>query len=206
LQKDTNLKIQANGEGFKMAVDPTLKLEIRAVYESNNLSVAKTLDRFPNCEVSPKTVESWISKEQWQKNRFVDEKEAISTLVEDTLPIEDAKEIIKGKLLNQNKENDYTNLDLEEYGKVVAKELCYEVLSAKSLQALMGENLLRAKRFADNSKNIGTNATYHNMLTTTVKTLYGEIKHINPRAAHKVYTDEELAAMSNEELDQLLEQ
>ncbi len=187
-----------------MAVDQTLKLEIRAVYESNNLSVAKVLERFPNCEVSPKTVESWIKKENWQKNRFANEKEAITVLVDDTLPIEDAKEIIKGKLLTAEQQS-YTDQDLDQYGKIVAKELCYEVLSAKTLQALMGENLLRAKRFVDNSKNIGTNATYHNMLTTTVKTLYGEIKHINPKVSGKIYTDEELEAMSNEELDNLLE-
>ena len=68
----------------------------------------------------------------------------------------------------------------------------------------MGENLLRAKRFVDNSKNIGTTATYHNMLTTTVKTLYGEIKHINPNMNKKTYIDEELEQMSIEELDRLL--
>jgi CRISPR/Cas system CSM-associated protein Csm2 small subunit len=186
-----------------MAVDQTLKLEIRAVYESNKLSVAKTLDRFPNCEVSPKTVESWISKEKWEKQRFSDEKEAVAKLLDETLPIEQAKEILKDKILEKKEET--SNMDLEEYGQIVAKELCYEVLSAKSLQALMGENLLRAKRFADNSRNIGTNATYHNMLTTTVKTLYGEIKHINPSAKTKIYSDEELESMSNEELDQLLD-
>ena len=98
----------------------------------------------------------------------------------------------------------FTDIDFDLYGKVVAKELCYDVLSAKNLQALMGENLLRAKRFVDNSKNIGTNATYHNMLTTTVKTLYGEIKHINPNMNKKTYTDEELEQMSIEELDRLL--
>ena len=43
-----------------MAIDMSLKLEIRAVYESNNLSVAKVLERFPLCEVSAKTVESWV--------------------------------------------------------------------------------------------------------------------------------------------------
>ena len=32
-----------------MAIDASLKLEIRAVYESNNLSVAKVLERFPLC-------------------------------------------------------------------------------------------------------------------------------------------------------------
>lgn len=189
-----------------MATDPTLKLEIRAVYEANNLSVAKVLDRFPNCEVSPKTVERWVSNEGWQKNRFVDEKTAIATLVEDTLPIEDAKEIVKSKLLTtQEPKKSSTDIDFEEYGKIVAKEICFDVLSAKNLQALMGENLLRAKRFVDSSRNIGTNATYHNMLTSTVKTLYGEIKHINPGTNKKIYTDEELEAMSNEELDNLLE-
>ena len=194
-----------------MAIDMSLKLEIRAVYESNNLSVAKVLERFPLCEVSAKTVESWVKKENWTKNRFKDEKIAISELVESTLPIEEAKEIVKTKLLSpttttQNEEINlsFTDIDFDLYGKVVAKELCYDVLSAKNLQALMGENLLRAKRFVDNSKNIGTNATYHNMLTTTVKTLYGEIKHINPNMNKKTYTDEELEQMSIEELDRLL--
>ncbi|QDF28983.1 hypothetical protein [Halarcobacter anaerophilus] len=192
-----------------MATDPTLKLEIRAVYEANNLSVAKVLDRFPNCEVSAKTVESWVNNKNdpWQKNRFVDEKTAIATLVEDTLPIEDAKEIVKSKLLTtQEPQKSSTDIDFEEYGKIVAKEICFDVLSAKNLQALMGENLLRAKRFADKSKNIGTNATYHNMLTTTVKTLYGEIKHINPGTNKKVYTDEELEQKTPEELDIILEE
>ena len=194
-----------------MAIDMSLKLEIRAVYESNNLSVAKVLERFPSCEVSAKTVESWVKKENWTKNRFKDEKIAISELVESTLPIEEAKEIVKTKLLSpttttQNEETNpsFTDIDFDLYGKVVAKELCYDVLSAKNLQALMGENLLRAKRFVDNSKNIGTNATYHNMITTTVKTLYGEIKHINPNMNKKTYTDEELEQMSIEELDRLL--
>ena len=194
-----------------MAIDASLKLEIRAVYESNNLSVAKVLERFPSCEVSAKTVESWVKKENWTKNRFKDEKIAISELVESTLPIEEAKEIVKTKLLSPVKTTQdedfnpsFTDIDFDLYGKVVAKELCYDVLSAKNLQALMGENLLRAKRFVDNSKNIGTNATYHNMLTTTVKTLYGEIKHINPNMNKKTYTDEELEQMSIEELDSLL--
>lgn len=188
-----------------MAVDPTLKIEIRAVYESNNLSVAKVMERFPNCDVSAKTVESWIKKDVWQKNRFSDEKIAISQLVESTLPIEDAKEIIKGKLIETADTQYLTDKSLDEYGKVVAKELCFDILSAKNLQMLMGENLLRAKRFVDSSRSISTNATYHNMLATTIKSLYGEIKHINPRSSSKAYTEEELEEMSIEELDNLLE-
>lgn len=192
-----------------MAIDPTLKLEIRAVYESSNLSVAKVMEGFPNCDVSAKTVESWIKKELWEKNRFTDEKRAIEVLIDDTLPIEKAKDIVKEKLLSKNSENNppvskYSKIDFDHYGEIVAKELCYEVLSAKNLQALIGENLLKAKRFVDSSKNIGTNATYHHMLTTTVKTLYGEIKHINPSTSKKTYSDEELEAMSIEELDRIL--
>jgi|GEM_PF-1959331 len=191
-----------------MAVDKTLKLEIRAVYEANSLSVAKVLERFPSCGVSAKTIEFWIKKENWQKNRFVDEKEAIAILIEDTLPIKEAKDIIKVKLLKEQEiqdNNKYTNIDFDTYGQIVSKELCFDVLSAKNLQALIGENLLKAKRFVDNSKNIGTNATYHNMLTTTIKTLYGEIKHINPTTLNKkIYSDEELENMSLEELDNLL--
>jgi len=191
-----------------MAVDKTLKLEIRAVYESNSLSVAKVLERFPSCEVSAKTIEAWIKKENWQKNRFANEKEAIATLIESTLPLKEAKEIIKVKLLKEQEDensNKYTNIDFDTYGQIVSKELCFDVLSAKNLQALIGENLLKAKRFVDNSKNIGTNATYHNMLTTTIKTLYGEIKHINPTTLNKkIYSDEELENMSLEELDNLL--
>lgn len=192
-----------------MAKDLSLKLEIRAVYESNNLSVAKVLKQFPNSDVSAKTVEVWVKKENWQKNRFSDEKKAIAQLVDGNLPVEAAKEIIKEKLISQNNKEEesnsfYTDIDFNVYGRIVAKELCYEVLSAKNLQALIGENLLRAKRFVDNSKNIGTNATYHNMLTSTIKTLYGEIKHINPKTNSRIYSDEELEAMSIEELDNLL--
>ena len=44
------------------------------------------------------------------------------------------------------------------------------------------------------------------MLTTTIKTLYGEIKHINTTNTNgKVYTDEQLEAMTAQELDNLLE-
>lgn len=187
-----------------MAIDESLKLEIRARYESSNLSVAKVLEGFPNCDVSPKTVESWIKKEDWKKNRFANEKEAIKDLIEGTLPIEKAKDILKESMTKDKK---FTDIDLDRYGKVLASELCFDVLSAKKLQLLMGENLLRAKTFVDNSKSISTNATYHNMLTTTVKALYGEIKHINPtRNNDKIYTDAELEAMSLEELDRIIEE
>ena len=65
-----------------MAIDKTLKLEIRAVYESNTLSVAKVLDRFNSCDISAKTIESWVLKEKWIKNKFTDEKIAIEKLID----------------------------------------------------------------------------------------------------------------------------
>ena len=188
-----------------MAIDKTLKLEIRAVYESNTLSVAKVLDRFNSCDISAKTIESWVLKEKWIKNKFTDEKIAIEKLIDETLPLEDAKEVIKATLVNNDKSTippDQQN----EYSNLVGRELAFKVLHQNTLQTMMAENLIRSERFAKNAKNIGTVATHHNMLTTTIKTLYGEIKHITTHNSNtKVYTDEELEAMSYEELNNLLE-
>ncbi len=190
-----------------MAIDKTLKLEIRAVYESNNLSVAKVLERFDDCDISAKTVESWVLKEKWIKNKFEDEKIAIEKLIDTTLPLEDAKEVIKATLVD-NSHTTISTEQLNEYSHLVGKELAFKVLHQNTLQTMMAENLLRSERFAKVAKNIGTVATHHNMLTTTIKTLYGEIKHItthNSNTNTKAYTDEELEAMSSEELDNLLE-
>ena len=157
-----------------MAIDKTLKLEIRAVYESNNLSVIKVLDRFEHCDISAKTIESWVSKEKWQKKRFDDEKIAIEKLIDDNLPLKEAKEVIKAKLVQ---DNTTSTVEQNEYSHLVGKELAYKILHQNTLQTMMAENLLRSERFAKSAKNIGTVATQHNMLTTTIKTLYGEIYH-----------------------------
>jgi hypothetical protein len=186
-----------------MAIDKTLKLEIRAVYESNNLSVIKVLDRFDACDISAKTIESWVKKENWKKKRFDDEKIAIEKLIDDSLPLEVAKDIVKIKLLENNTlEKEIQN----EYSHLVGRELAYKILHQNTLQTMMAENLLRSERFAKSARNIGTVATHHNMLTTTIKTLYGEIKHINTTNTNsKAYTDEQLEAMTAQELDNLLE-
>ncbi len=189
-----------------MAVDQTLKLEIRAVYESNSLSVKKVLERFPQSDVSPKTVESWVKKEKWIKNRFVNEKEAIDKLVEQTLPLADAKEVVKAKLVDDKDGNIMPPEEKDQYAGLVGRELAYKVLHQNQLQVMMAENLVRSERYAVNARNIGTVATHHNLLTTTFKTLYGEIKHITPyNPDAEIYTDEELDDKTIEELDKLLE-
>ena len=197
-----------------MAVNQTHKIEIRAVYESNNLSVKKVLERFPEVDVSPKTVESWVTKEKWIKNRFVNEKEAIEILIDDTLPLAEAKDIVAATLLN-DKDNDtgettdelnfMTPEQKRKYAGVVGKELAYKILHQHSMQEKMGINILRGEKIASASNNIGIVSTYHNMLVTTFKTLYGEIKHINPKSEGKIYTDEEIEKMSDEELEALTE-
>jgi hypothetical protein len=188
-----------------VAIDKTLKLEIRAVYESSTLSVAKVLDRFGGCDISAKTVESWVLKEKWIKNKFENEKIAIEKLIDETLPLEDAKEVIKATLVNNDK-NTLPPEQLNEYSHLVGKELAFKVLHQNTLQTMLAENILRSEGFAKVAKNIGTVATHHNMLTTTIKTLYGEIKHITTHNSNtKAYTDEELEAMSDEELENLLE-
>jgi inorganic triphosphatase YgiF len=186
-----------------MAVDPGHKLEIRAVYESKNISPKKLKETyFPHSEVSHKTIEYWVQKENWQKDHFADVREAIDQLVDAQLPTDEAKEIIKGKLLQE--ETKLNDKDLDEYGKVVATELCYNVLASKNLQLLMGENILKSKKIADASSHMTTKAAYHTMLVNTTKVLHGEKHFISPYDPKnddlKVYTDEEMDAMNDDQL------
>ena len=82
-----------------MAVDETLRLQVQAVYESNNLSVNKVLERFGAYpELKEKTVESWVKKYGWKKNKFESEALAIEVLIDSSLPLEEAKRIVKEKL------------------------------------------------------------------------------------------------------------
>ncbi|MGK0255852.1 MAG: hypothetical protein ACI81I_000459 [Arcobacteraceae bacterium] len=203
-----------SGGILKMAVDKTHKLEIQAVYESNNLSVAKVLERFSNSEVSKKTVESWVSKEKWIKNRFVNEKKAMEKLIDDTLPLSDAKSLVLRVLTDKGNdssdedglsslESNMTPEQLEKYAGVVGKELAYKVLHQNTLQVMMAENLLRSEKYATKANNIGTIATHHGLLLATYKTVHGEIRHINPETGNKIYTDKELEAMTTEQLDSL---
>ena len=183
-----------------MAVDPTLKLKIRAVYESNNLSPRKLKEtRFSDVDVSHKTIESWVSKEGWKKNRCGDMTEAMDALIDATINekmMDKAKQMVKSALGDDEKP--------EAYVEEVSSEMARRAITLGALQMKMGENLYRAEFFAKNAKSIGTVQTYHAMLTSTYQTIHGKqtnFKLLDP--SEKEYSDEELERMSTEELRQL---
>lgn len=189
-----------------MAIDETLRLKVQVAYESNNLSVKKVVERFSAYpELKDKTVESWIKKYSWKKNRFVDEIEAIDKLINNSLPMEDIKKIVKESMDNDSKIVDTDVLDDDEYLEEASKELAYKVLNIHALQEEIAENLIRSKKFSKVAKTIGTVKTHHDMLISTYQTIYGKQINFAPvNPDNKILSDEEVHKLPDEELDRLI--
>ena len=190
-----------------MAVDETLRLQVQAVYESNNLSVKKVLERFAAYpELKEKTVESWVNKYGWKKNKFEDEALAIEVLIDSSLPLEEAKKIVKEKLKGEMIEPEICDDEDDDiYASMVGKELAYKVLSIKNLQEELALNLERSKQFAKNAKSIGTVATHHNMLISTYQAVWGKQINLAPVDPRNVgLSEEDVKKLSDEELTRLI--
>jgi hypothetical protein len=184
-----------------MAIDETLRVKIRAVYESNNLSVAKVMaERFPDADVSVKTVESWVSKYSWKKNRYADYAKALENLLDENIEkqlIEKGKELLEAEVMGDDVTDDLS--------KEITKEAIRKAITGHSLVNMMGENLLRAEIFAKSSKSIGTTATFQAMLIQTYTTIHGkEVRHTFKDFDSKELTEEELKNLSQEELLQIV--
>ena len=188
-----------------MAVDETLRLQVQAVYESNNLSVSKVLERFAGYpELKDKTVESWVKKYGWKKNKFESETLAIEVLIDSSLPIEDAKRIVKEKLKIDLLDGELKSDD-EIYAGMVGKELAYKVLNIKNLQEELALNLERSKQFAQNAKSIGTVASHHSMLIATYQAVWGKQINLAPVDPRNVgLSEEDVKKLSDEELARLI--
>ncbi len=193
-----------------MAIDADTRLKVQVVYESNNWSAREVKEyRFADIEeIKQKTIESWISKYKWIKNRFASEKEAIEELIESSLPLEEAKSIIKNKMENEVVEGEIVNDDDgddDKYSEAMARELSYQVLNVHSLQAEMARNLDSTKELAKNSKSIGVKKTYHDMLTKTYEVVHGKNINITPKDPNdKTLSSQEIKEKSDEELDRLI--
>ncbi len=191
-----------------MAIDETLRLQVQAVYESNDLSVKKVIERFSGYEeIKEKTVEMWVKKYGWKKNRFSSEEKAIEELIDTTLPLDKAKEIVKNKMKAEVVDGEVVDdeeLD-DEYAGAVGKELAYKVLNLKNLQEKIAANLIRSEGFARNARNIGVVATHHNMLINTYQTIYGKqinLAPLDPTGAS--LSEEEIRKLSDEDLKRLI--
>ena len=199
-----------------MAIDQDTRLRVQVVYESNNWSPREVKEnRFSNEEeIKIKTIESWVSKYGWKKNRFASEMEAIEKIIDGNIPIDDVKKIIKNKMKNESMDGEIIQGEIvdeddeesdNKYMDLMGKELAYKVLNAQSLQIQMAENLDKTKTLAQNSRSIGVKKTYHDMLTKTYEVIHGRninIPPTNPKDA--TLTPEELREKSDEELDNLI--
>lgn len=190
------------------------KLKVQVVYESNNWSPREVKEnRFADDEeIKIKTIESWVTKFGWKKNRFASEIEAIDKLIEGTLPIDEVKKIVKDKmksdvvaseLVIEDEEED--DNDDDKYSELMAIELSYKVLNIHSLQFEMANNLQKTKKLAEKSTSIGVKKTYHDMLINTYQTIHGKNINITPKNPDdKSLSTEDIKKKSDEELDRLI--
>jgi hypothetical protein len=199
-----------------MAIDADTRIKVQVVYESNNWSPREVKEnRFSdNEEIKQKTIESWVMKFGWIKNRFASEIEAINNLIDASLPLEEIKELIKNKMKNETNEEEVIKGELvgkdndesdDMYMQEMGKELAYKVLNAHSLQIQMAQNLDKTKVLAERSNSIGVKKTYHDMLTKTYEVVHGRninITPVNPK--DKTITPEEIQNKTDEELNALI--
>lgn len=185
-----------------MAKDPTVKLKIRAHYESHNLTFKELFEHFKDYDVSQKTMEYWARVEEWQKGKYQDIATATDDIVANEISenIDDKiKALVRSKSVGVIKDKSAEEYFVNE----VSKELVFAAVNKNFLAKEMIENLNRAKSFAIMSKGIGTNKVYHNMVTSTYTTLHGRqtnIGLVDPR----VRDAGTLEAMSTEELKELI--
>jgi hypothetical protein len=183
-----------------MAKDQTVKLKIRAFYESHNTSVKQLYDRFDKYDISYKTIAYWIKNENWVKSKYNELQDAIDALIVDEVSSSIdkkvktmvSKKVVLGEIEDKNRAEDY-------FINEVATELMFSCVSKHFLAKEMVSNLRIAKEFAVSSEHIGTNKTYHDMLTSTYQTIHG--KQTNIGLINPTITDnKELENMSSEEL------
>ncbi|CAA6806614.1 MAG: Unknown protein [uncultured Sulfurovum sp.] len=190
-----------------MAHDKTKQIEIRAFYESHNLSYVKVAEHFVTTgyEISAKTIEGWGSKEKWVKNRYSSLSDALNNLLDnkviDLIP-EEAKTLIKDKI---SKENGVLEPDvLDAMAETISTELTYQILNKRALSKEIALNLSNSKIFATNSKSIQANAIYHDMLIKTFGILNGKDEKMPlPNPNTEIKLSKPLSEMTLEELNAL---
>ena len=194
-----------------MAHEATKKIEIRAFYESHDLSYTKVAEHFCSTgyDISHKSIERWGSKEKWLKGRYSSLSVALENLIDnkiiELIPIS-AKNIVRDKIMQEMGET-ITVDTIEKMSETITQELTYLTLNNRYLTKELALNLLNSKTFASKSGSIQTNAIYHRMLLETFQALNGKdevMPLINPDADTGLskpineYTWEELEALRRE--------
>lgn len=196
-----------------MAHDMDTRTKIRAFYECNDLSFAKVFAHFDGMgyDVPKKTMEAWARDEtqhggRWVKNRY----DNMKTAVEQALPpeilanVEESMREVMVKALMEEGNGVIEPEIVEASAEAVSKELIFQTLSKHSLLGKMTKNLGRAEKVAEVSTSIGVHATFHQMLTSTIQTVYGKkIEMVPEDPNNKVLSDEEYENMDPAKLREL---
>lgn len=202
-----------------MAVSDDLKLEIRAYYESHNLSYAKVAEHFEELGYRnyKKSMENWGRTDipRWEKNKYASLEEALESMVDDTVldaMHDKAKEIIKNKIKGDIEdgglETDVLDEeDLDAMSNAAVKQLIFKRLNKHALSGMMAQNLERSEKMAKKAKTIGVLKTHHDMLTSTYTTIHGKQTHVTlTDPSNEVLSEKEVEDMSTAELQALLEE
>jgi len=185
-----------------MAVDESLKEDIKIYYETHSLSVAKVYDVFSECDVSKKTIEAWVTNERWTKNKYPNAKaKAKETLTASV--VKNIKDDAKDELLKALEED--AQNQTPEYNEKVVAELINDELSLTGIQVKMAKNLKRAEVFAEHSKSITTNKTFHDMLVSTHQVMHGKQPTFVINNLNGNISGEEMKNMSKDELKKIIE-
>lgn len=186
-----------------MAIEESVKLNIRAYYESNNLpyKMAHKYAEAKGYQVSLKTIEYWGKQEGWTKGKY----DSLINALECVMPeFEAAAQEVIAKDIDVRSDLAMGESAKEYFNNQVSNQMLFRAINKHFLAKEMIQNLQRSKNFATSSKTIGVNKTYHDMLIATYQTIHGKQTYIgalNPN----IMKDQELESMNTSELMEIIE-
>jgi len=193
-----------------MAHDQDLKIKARAFYECNELSIAKVAAHFDALGYGDikKSMENWARDEKqdggkWVKGKYANMRDAVEALLPAGVLAEvtdSMKEtIIRGIMDDGGEPLDVDVIDAE--AEAVSQELIWQTLNKHNLLGMLTTNLKRAETSARGSTSIGVHATFHQMVTSTIQTVYGKKVEMVPHDPNnKILSDKEMDELDTERL------
>ncbi len=192
--------------------DESLKIKVRAKYESNDYSFKRLWELFySDIVASHKTIESWAMADKkkgisWVKNRFKDSSSAIDEIFRDSDVVANLQKETKNKLKEASTQMLSTFSKavkaelMDDYFNEVASNTTYVKIGKMQLEEMMDKNLLIGKGFADNSNNIATNAIFQDMLSKVFVAKYGKHVQISTSNIGEIINVDKLDGLSEKEL------
>ncbi len=180
--------------------DPEFVERVGVYYETHEHTAAEVAEHFG---LSPKTVESWISRKGWVKGRYRGKAEELKK------EINQAKAAaIVGMMAEDgaiNKAIDVMEGDLKR-ASYMLDNIAIEQISASVLDNQMRYAVQKAQAFAATAKNIGTIKTYAEIVKMAKETIHGKAPETVVNLQLGDITPAEIASMSDAQIRALLQQ